>query len=221
MAHRVDLLVRKKAEFLRFLERRLGSRADAEDLLHNALLKVVVHQTPLRDGEKLVPWFYQILRNLLVDHYRHYAAFRRLKDQVAADGVATTEIDEELFRATYPCVQDVATTLKPEYSELIRRVELAEEPLQEVARDLGITANNASVRLHRARQALREGLAPCAGPAWSMLALTACAGRVAPNRVPHISPFGELSKKVPVTGGPFDGRAGRTDDSSRAGKSLV
>lgn len=163
MAHRVDLLVRKKAEFLRFLERRLGSRADAEDLLHNALLKVVAHQTPLRDTEKLVPWFYQILRNLLVDHYRHYAAFRRLKDQVAADGVATTEIDEELFRATYPCVKDVATTLKPEYSELIRRVELADEPLQEVARDLGITINNASVRLHRARQALREGLAAMCG----------------------------------------------------------
>ncbi len=82
---------------------------------------------------------------------------------MAADGVATTEMDEELFRATYPCVKDVATTLKPEYSELIRRIELGDEPLHEVARDLGTTANNASVRLHRARQALREGLAAMCG----------------------------------------------------------
>jgi len=163
ITHRVDLLVRRKAEFLRFVEGRLGSRADAEDLLQNALLKVVAHETPLRDGEKLVPWFYQILRNLLIDHYRHSAAFRRLQDQVAADADTATEMDEELFRATYPCVKDVATTLKPEYSELIRRVELAEEPLQEVAHDLGITTNNASVRLHRARQALREGLAAMCG----------------------------------------------------------
>lgn len=163
IAHRVDLLVRKKAEFLRFLERRLGSRADAEDLLQKALLKVVAHEIPLRDAEKLVPWFYQILRNLLVDQYRHNAAFRRLKNQVAADGVATTEMDEELFQATYPCVSDMAATLKPEYGELIRRIELADEPLHEVARDLGITSNNASVRLHRARQALREGLAAMCG----------------------------------------------------------
>lgn len=163
MAHRIDLLVRRKAEFLRFLGRRLGGRADAEDLLQNALLKVVAHETPLRDVEKLVPWFYQILRNLLVDHYRRNAASRRLKDQVAADADTATEIDEELFQATYPCVNEVATTLKPEYAELIRRVELAAEPLHEVARDLGITPNNASVRLYRARQALREGLAAMCG----------------------------------------------------------
>jgi RNA polymerase sigma-70 factor (ECF subfamily) len=163
IAHGTDLLVRRKAEFLRFLEPRLGSRADAEDLLQNALLKVVAHETSLRDSEKLVPWFYRILRNLLVDHYRHNAAFHRLKDQVAADAETATEMDEELFQATYPCVKDVAATLRPEYGELIRRVELANEPLHEVARELGITPGNASVRLHRARQALRKGLAAMCG----------------------------------------------------------
>lgn len=125
IAHRIDLLVRGKAEFLRFLERRLGSWADAEELLQDALLKVVAHKTHLRDDEKLVPWFYQILHNLLVDHYRHHAAVRRLKDRVTADADTATEIDEELFQATYPCVNDVAATLKPEYGELIRRVEWA------------------------------------------------------------------------------------------------
>lgn len=163
IANRTELLVRRKGEFLRFLEPRLSSRADAEDLLHDALLKVVGHENPLRDDEKLVPWFYRILRNLLVDHYRHHAAFRRVKDQVAADADTATGIDEELFQATYPCVAEVAATLKPEYGELIRRVELADEPLQNVARELGITPNNAYVRLHRARQALREGLAAMCG----------------------------------------------------------
>jgi len=136
IAQRIDLLVRGKAEFLRFLERRLRSRADAEDVLQRALLKVVAHEMPLREAEKLIPWFYQILRNLVVDQYRHNAAFRRLQDQVAAEADTATEIDEELFQATYPCVNDVAATLKPEYGELIRRVELADEPLHEVAREL-------------------------------------------------------------------------------------
>lgn len=187
IADRVDLLVRRKAEFLGFLERRLSNRADAEDLLQNALLKVVAHDAALRDGEKLVPWFYQILRNLLVDYYRHGAAFRRLKDQVPADAEPATEMDEELFQATYPCVSGVAATFKPEYGELIRRVELAGEPLHKVAHDLGITPNNASVRLHRARQALREGLAAMCGACVEHACLDCTCRKRGPESVPTLA----------------------------------
>jgi RNA polymerase sigma-70 factor (ECF subfamily) len=184
IADRTDLLVQRKGEFLRFLERRLGSRADAEDLLQESLLKVVAHKAPLRDHKKLVPWFYQILRNLLVDHFRRGAALHRLKDHVAAGTDTTTEMDDELFQATYPCVNDVAATLKPEYGELIRRVELAGEPLHAVARDLGIKPNNASVRLHRARRALRQGLAAMCGACVEHACLDCSCRQGAPGLAP-------------------------------------
>jgi hypothetical protein len=48
--------------------------------------------------------------------------------------------------------------LKPEYREMLHRVELEEVSLRETAATLGLTPNNASVRLHRARQALRLAL---------------------------------------------------------------
>jgi hypothetical protein len=48
--------------------------------------------------------------------------------------------------------------LKAEYAEVLRRVDLEETPLPRVATDLAITTNNATVRLHRARQALRRQL---------------------------------------------------------------
>ena len=48
--------------------------------------------------------------------------------------------------------------LKPEYAEIIERVDLREEPLAGVAGALGITPNNAAVRLHRARSGLRKQL---------------------------------------------------------------
>lgn len=183
---RVDLLVRSKAQFLRFLESRLGSLADAEDLLQAALLKVVAREDSLRAEDKVVPWFYQILRNLLVDHYRHRTALGRVKDQVAAETDTTTEMDEELFRATCDCVNDVAATLKPEYGEMIRRVDLGDEPLYQVARILGITPNNASVRLHRARRALREGLRATCGACTEHGCLD-CTCRKGPpeSRFPH------------------------------------
>ena len=161
MTDRLDVLVRSKGEFLRFLEERLGSRAEAEDLLQTAFLKAITQGTTLRTEEKVVPWFYQLIRNLLVDHYRHRDTVARAMKRVAAE--TATGLDEELFGATRACVREVVDTLKPEYAELIRRVDLGEEPLPRVARDIGITPNNASVRLHRARRALRDALRATCG----------------------------------------------------------
>jgi RNA polymerase sigma-70 factor (ECF subfamily) len=52
----------------------------------------------------------------------------------------------------------IIPTLKPEYAELIRKVDLAENSPANVAEELGITPNNLTVRLHRARAQLRERL---------------------------------------------------------------
>ena len=42
---------------------------------------------------------------------------------------------------------------------MLEQVDLEDRSLDDVARELGITVNNATVRLHRARRALREALA--------------------------------------------------------------
>ena len=54
-------------------------------------------------------------------------------------------------------------TLKPEYAEILRRVDLEGAAVPSVAAELGISANNVTVRLHRARQALKKQLERCCG----------------------------------------------------------
>ncbi len=71
--------------------------------------------------------------------------------------------DQELRDAICACVRDAVEALKPEYAAMIREVDLGERPLAEVAREARITSNNAGVRLHRARQALRRQLAKLCG----------------------------------------------------------
>ena len=117
----------------------------------------------VRDDEKIVPWFYQLLRNLLVDHYRHRAATGRMEERLVRETETTAVIEKELFREVCRCVRDVTEALKPAYHEILLRVELQDESLEGVATDLGITVNNASVRLHRARRALHEGLRATCG----------------------------------------------------------
>ena len=71
-------LVKGHRGFLAFLERRVESRAVAEDILQAAFARGLERGAGVND-EKVVAWFYRILRNALIDHYR-----RRSKNRAVA-----------------------------------------------------------------------------------------------------------------------------------------
>ncbi len=56
------------------------------------------------------------------------------------------------------CLHKLLLLLKPEFAEVLRLVDLDEIPRNVVADRLGLSLNAATVRLHRARQALRHSL---------------------------------------------------------------
>jgi RNA polymerase sigma-70 factor (ECF subfamily) len=155
---RTALLVQSEAQFLAFLARHLGNRAEAEDLLQTAYLKALTANETVRDDEKVLAWFYRVLRNVLIDAQRRRAARERLESRLIREVPGATVPDEALFHAVCQCVLDIAHALKPEYRDILQRVELEDVSLSEGAVALGITPNNASVRLHRARHALRTAL---------------------------------------------------------------
>lgn len=149
-------LVASHRKFLAFLERRVGSRAVAEDILQDAFVKGIERRGELRDGESAVAWFYRVLRNAVVDYYRRRDAEARAVSRVAAESEDVVEpIDAELLEVACTCLWDLLDTIKPEYAAALRRVDLEGASLGVYAAEAGITANNAGVRLHRARAALR------------------------------------------------------------------
>jgi RNA polymerase sigma-70 factor (ECF subfamily) len=158
----VRTLVENHRHFLSFLERRVGSRAVAEELLQAAFVRTLEKGGELREGESAVAWFYRLLRNALIDHYRKQAAEGRALEREAREA---TEVgpDPELKQAVCACVGELLPTLKREYAELLRQVDLEERSVPEAAAEVGITPNNAGVRLHRARQALKQQLQACCG----------------------------------------------------------
>lgn len=159
----VRVLLAEKGRLLAFLEERVGSRADAEDLLQTAMLRVVTKGHAVRSRDRIIPWFYRVLRNLLVDwHRRRAAAARALRRLERAESV-TQDHDEALWRQVCICASRILVTLRPEYTKILERVELDEQSVVEAARELGISANNASVRLFRARRALLDRLRATCG----------------------------------------------------------
>lgn len=149
-------LVASHRQFLAFLERRLGDRALAEDILQDAFVKSLEKADSIRDDESAVAWFYRLLRNAIVDHYRRGSARGRALELLAGEMKDAVEPPPEIRGAICGCVGELAANLKPEYAEAIRRVEIDSVPVQVFAGEAGISANNAAVRVFRAREALRK-----------------------------------------------------------------
>ncbi len=66
----LERLLAHRNDFLRFLEKRVESRSVAEDILQSAFIRGIEKASTLRDEESVVAWFYRMLRNAAVDHYR-------------------------------------------------------------------------------------------------------------------------------------------------------
>lgn len=154
-----DTLVGSHREFLAFVQRRVGGdRALAEEIVQEALVKSLERSDEIR--ESAVGWFYRVLRNAIIDRARRAAVQRGRLEALAAE---PTEHDDELERVVCACVSRLAGTLKPEYAEALKRIDVEGVPVKDYAGEAGITATNAGVRVHRARQALRERVAKACG----------------------------------------------------------
>jgi RNA polymerase sigma-70 factor (ECF subfamily) len=159
----LELLLVNHARFLGFLERRVGSRDDAEDILQEAFVRSLDRAPSLRDSESATTWFYRVLRNAITDHFRRQDSRGRALDRLATETEVAESPDDGLEAVVCACVLSLVETLKPEYGGAIRRVDLDGASVRSYAEEAGITPSNAGVRLHRAREALRRQLARSCG----------------------------------------------------------
>lgn len=157
----LERIVAHQNKFLGFLQARVEDAATAQDILQSAYLKVMEHDAEIRDDESTVAWFYRILRNAIADHYRRGAARDRAHEGFANE--APSSYEPELAKTVCACVDDVVLDLKDEYRTAIEQVDLGGKSVEDFAHTERISANNASVRLHRARKAIAKQLATVCG----------------------------------------------------------
>ena len=154
-------LAAQHGRFLQFLRNRVPDAATAEDILQAAYVKALDRGEQLREVENSAAWFYRILRNAVVDHHRRQAVRLRAMDRWAADW--KEDYVPEAPPEVCACIQEAVQNLKPEYRAAIEQVDLRGESVERFAREQRTTANNASVRLHRARKAVAKELIAICG----------------------------------------------------------
>jgi RNA polymerase sigma factor (sigma-70 family) len=177
-------LVAGHRELLGFVERRVGSRAAAEDILQDALVRSLGRAEDLPDEGSAVAWLYRILRNAIVDHHRRGGASERALAALAGELGDDTEPPPDARDSVCRCVGHLAETLKPDYAAAIRRVDVDGVAVQAFAAEAGITSNNASVRLHRAREALRVQVRAACGTCADHGCLDCTCGRLPARPAP-------------------------------------
>jgi RNA polymerase sigma-70 factor (ECF subfamily) len=179
----VRTLVENHRQFRAFLEQRVGNPADAEEILQTAFLKTVERGDAIRDEESAVAWFYRLLRNALIDYYRHRGAEDKALIRAAGFSQELAESEPEVERAICQCMHHLLPTLREDYATLLRRIDLGDASVTELAAETGMTPNNVRVKLHRARIALRRQLVRSCGSCTEHGCLD-CTCRASPRHPP-------------------------------------
>lgn len=158
----LDVLLENHRAFLRFLERRVGDRELAEDILQDAFVKVMDRPDQAPTDEGLVPWFYRTLRNSAIDRFRRRQAAGRAVEAFARELTQETP-EPELEAEICGCIGRLASTLKPEYAEALQTIDVGGMSVKAFAEQRGLSVSNAGVRVFRAREALKKRLVESCG----------------------------------------------------------
>ena len=152
----LEVLLAQHRAFLAYLERRVGDRAMAEDILQDAFSKVVSRPELAPQDEGVVPWFYRTLRNAVVDRFRRAGAADRALAAFAREMETEESAGPELEQEVCACVSRLAASLKPEYADALQAIDVAGTPVKTYAEQKGLSPGNAAVRVFRAREALKR-----------------------------------------------------------------
>jgi RNA polymerase sigma-70 factor (ECF subfamily) len=142
----------------RFISKMVRDEWAADDLTQDTFLKVQEKLRDLRDSSKLRPWIFQIARNRCLDYFRsrpgqdsRQEPTQELKESI--EPIAQVQLEQYQMSR---CVQDKIHLLPEPLRVVLVLFDTMGLSHQEIADILGIRVGNVKVRLHRARNALRE-----------------------------------------------------------------
>lgn len=166
------LLERHQAQIYRFGMKMCRNTEDAEDILQDTLLQMARGVRDFRGDSSIATWLYTIARSYCIKKRRkskfaptHEHSLesdaageaRQLADPAAApdEKAASKQLEAALEQAI--------ASLDPSYREILVLRDMEGLTAPEVAKVVGISNEAVKSRLHRARKALRDQVAPLLG----------------------------------------------------------
>ncbi|MEM7245483.1 MAG: RNA polymerase sigma factor [Acidobacteriota bacterium] len=125
---------------------------DVDDACQVAAVRAIEKAGSLEDRSRVLAWLYRLHRNVVTDVTRSQASRRRVFDAAAEVPDRAAPEPADSCRCSVSQSQQVSTG----HAAILQLVDVGGSTLRDAARTLGISVNNATVRLHRARRALKK-----------------------------------------------------------------
>ena len=154
----------------RYLERMVG-KGEAEDLTQEVFMKVNKGLEGFEGKSSLSTWIYRLATNAALDKL-HSQPFRENKQKISLSGMGDESGAEEkdicvqekelsaereaIRTEMNECIREFVDKLPENYRTVIILSELKDLKNQEIAEILGISLDAVKIRLHRARERLKE-----------------------------------------------------------------
>lgn len=165
-----QLLARHQARVYRFGVKMCRDPEDAQDVLQETLLAMARGVRDFRGASSISTWLYTVARSYCIKKRRRskFAPDETSLDVVEADEAtlvdpARTPDDALAGKQVEQALERAIRALDPMYREVLILRDIEGLAASEVAEVLGITVQAVKSRLHRARIAVRDGVAPVLG----------------------------------------------------------
>lgn len=141
-----------------FLQRRVATPQDADDLLQEVFLRAV-RTPPAKPGPA---WLYTVARTVLTDHHRRAVHHREAPVAAIAEVAAedAPEPNPDAVRAAR-CAAGMLPRLPAEQAEALRLVDMSAVKQHQAAQAVGVSLSGMKSRVQRGRSALRALVDVC------------------------------------------------------------
>ena len=149
-----DDVIAQLAPMWRYARALTRDEAQAEDLVHDALVRAYERRATFRAGANLRTWLLSILHNTFVDKWRQQEAEWRREAEISRLAETTVPAEQE-SRVRLQQIGQAFLTLPDDQRAVLHLVAIEGLPYEEAADALGIPIGTLMSRLGRARAALR------------------------------------------------------------------
>ena len=145
----------------RYLERMVGNRATADDLLQETLLRIARGLPNFEGRSSVKTWAFSIATRIATDYFRRPETRARIVDVDQAQELSASEELVEgrlVIDEMNSCVRDVIESLPEDYRAALVLHDLEGLTAAATAEASGCSLATAKIRIHRARSRLKKAL---------------------------------------------------------------
>ena len=151
---------------LAYIQRRVASPQDAEDILQGVFVRIHAKLGSLKDNDSVTAWVFRIAHNAIADYHRKQATEVRVLLKHSEDlheGSPSNDPDivSQANAEFAHCIEPLMGGLSKEYREALVLTELNGMSQADAAATLGLSVSGMKSRVQRGRRKLKDVVLDC------------------------------------------------------------